>query len=130
MLNFFKGKPGRFTSEKGHKKNLASQTSMSPKTMAQLRKHGVTEDEQLKLEYFFYTNTHEKAEALNEELLSLGYAAECGESAHDKNTRVITGWTTPMDMTDDEVVRWTAEMCNLGHKHDCEFDGWGTNPEQ
>ena len=30
----------------------------------------------------------------------------------------------------EAVVAWTEQMCRLGREHDCEFDGWGTNPRQ
>ena len=44
--------------------------------------------------------------------------------------RSITGWTTPLEMSANLVLDWVDQMCNLGFEHDCEFDGWGTNPEQ
>jgi hypothetical protein len=28
------------------------------------------------------------------------------------------------------VLDWTSRMCDVGREHDCEFDGWGTNPKQ
>jgi len=67
----------------------------------------VTDDDRLKLEYFFNTDPPEKASAL----------------AGD-------GWTAAMTMSTDVVQSWARQMCDLGFKHDCEFDGWGTTPEQ
>ena len=64
------GMPGRFVSESAFQQNLAKQTKMSPQTVAQLRKYGVTEDATLKLEFFFYTDTEEKASTLTKELRS------------------------------------------------------------
>ena len=130
MFDIFKGKPKKFVSEQQHKDNLASQLSMSPQTIEQLRAYGVGEDKWLKLEYFFYTNSAEQAAELSKELDVMGYSNQYGESAHDKNMQIITGWSTPISMATDTVVEWTASMCNIGFKHDCEFDGWGTNPEQ
>ncbi|MFC3562039.1 ribonuclease E inhibitor RraB [Pedobacter jamesrossensis] len=37
---------------------------------------------------------------------------------------------TKMKMTDEVVKQWTKQMCELGYKFDCEFDGWGTEPDQ
>lgn len=37
-------KPQRYVSESAFRENLAKQTTMSPQTVAQLRKHAVTED--------------------------------------------------------------------------------------
>jgi len=129
MFGIFKSKK-RFISEQQHKDNLDSQLSMSPQTVDQLRDYGVTEDKHLKLEYFFYTNTPVKAKNLSEELSSFGYSSEFGDSANDDSIKVITGWTSPVSMSTEAVMAWTSKMCRLGYSHDCEFDGWGTNPDQ
>ena len=51
-------------------------------------------------------------------------------SASDKKQFVVTGWTSRMKMDDQTVLDWTGRMCDVRHEHDCEFDGWGTNPKQ
>jgi regulator of RNase E activity RraB len=33
-------------------------------------------------------------------------------------------------MDDGTVQSWAKEMCELGYKFDCDFDGWGTTPNQ
>lgn len=99
----------------------------APQILMQLRQHSISEAAQLSLEYFFYTNTDEKAKALAEELISLGYSAEYGPSAKDKSVFVITGWTTKIQLSQQVVEEWQNQMCDLGYKHDCEFDGWGTD---
>ena len=98
--------------------------------MEQLRQHGVTPESELRLEYFFYTDTDAKAEALERSLLARGYSSERRQSAHGDGNFVVTGWTTKMKMVDPVVVDWARKMCNLGYEHDAEFDGWGTNPDQ
>ena len=103
---------------------------MAPVTMAQLRKYGVTDETELKLEFFFYTKTETKASELAEVLRTKGYAVQREPAAHDKSLRVITGWTEKMKMTDDIILSWTRDMCEVGYASDCEFDGWGTNPKQ
>lgn len=131
LFNFFKGnEKKKFVSEKDFKKNLAKQIEMTPMTIEQLRKIDVKENKELKLEFFFYTNTSEKASALESELKQLNYSVESKISASNKNEFIITGWTTKMAMADSIVVAWTSQMCETGYKHDCEFDGWGTSPDQ
>lgn len=120
----------RFIDELSHKENLASQTQMTPQTMNQLREYGVTDSSELKLEFFFYTDEQSKANDLLAAVKNLNYSAETGLSAGDDNLYIITGWTTKIKMSTKEVLNWTKSMCELGYKHDCEFDGWGTNPEQ
>jgi hypothetical protein len=124
------GGDGRFQTDDAYAQSRAKQLAMSPKTVAQLRKHGVTDQTQLKLEYFFYTNTKEKAAALAQKLADMGYAGGYDHSASRTKQFVVTGWTPPMKRNDQTVLDWTGRMCDAGHEHDCDFDGWGTNPKQ
>jgi len=120
----------RFWTEKAHRENLAKQVAMTPQTMAQLRKLGAAEDSMLRLEFFFYTDTEQKAGLLAAALRKLGYDVTAGRSAGDEKLFLVTGWTTPLRMEDAIVVEWAKQMCRLGYEYDCEFDGWGTNPGQ
>ena len=124
------GSAGPFQSESAYAENRSRQLTMIPQTVAQLRTYGVTDESQLKLEYFFYTNTKEKAAALAQKLTDMGYTGSYDHSASDKKQFVVTGWTLPMRVDEKTVLDWTGLMCDAGHEHDCEFDGWGTNPKQ
>ena len=124
------GGDGCFQSDDAYMQNRGRQLAMTPQTVAELRKYGVTNESQLRLEYFFYTNTKEKAAALAQKLAELGYAGSYDHSVSDKKQFVVKGWTTRMKMDDLTVLDWTGRMCDLGHEHDCDFDGWGTNPKQ
>lgn len=117
-----------FVSEADFAKIRAKQIEMAPQIMKQLRGYGVTDESKLKLEYFFYTNTKQKAEALAKELANRGYDGGHAAAASDSSQFVITGWTTPLQMSDGGVAGWAEKMCDLGYKFDCDFDGWGTNP--
>lgn len=120
----------QFHSEAQFKENLVRQTTMTPQTLAQLYEHGVSEDSKLKLEYFFYTNSENKAASLHKALGELQYSGEYRQSASDDSIYIVTGWTVPISMSKDSAVSWTESMCRIGFEHDSEFDGWGTNPEQ
>lgn len=128
MFNIFKGNK-QFVSDNEYRKNLAAQLNLSPQTVAQLREYGVTENTKLKLEYFFYTDKPEKAVSLAQSLENLGYSVEYGESVNDNKLQIITGWTAPITVETGIVLEWTEYMCKLGYEYDCDFDGWGTNPE-
>jgi hypothetical protein len=119
-----------FMSDAVYQQNRTRQIAMTPQTMEQLRDYGVTDDKHLKLEYFFYTNRKQKAESLAKELANRGYDGNYDVAAGIPSQFVITGWTTPMQMTSAGVVGWVGEMCDLGCRFDAEFDGWGTNPNQ
>src|SRR5688500_48812 len=132
LFDFLKPKSnsGQFVSETAFNSNRNKQMEMTPQTLDQLRKLNVTADKELKLEYFFYTNTADKAEQLATEIGKLNYTVQHDVSAGDKKLFIVTGWTTKMKMTDEDVKHWTKQMCELGYKFDCEFDGWGTQPDQ
>ncbi|SRR6266568_733470 len=130
FFDFLSKTPKRFVSENQFQKNLAKQLAMTPMTLQQLRKYGATPEKELKLEYFFYTNSPDKAAPLASGLGEKGYEVKHGLSASDKKLQIITGWTTKMPMSEVVVSSWTKEMCELGFAHDCDFDGWGTNPAQ
>lgn len=132
LFDIFKSKSsdGKFVSEAAFNKNLKSQMSMTPQTLEQLRKINVGADKELKLEFFFYTNSLDKAAALSAELKKLNYESDHGLAAGSKTQYLVNGWTTKMKMSDQVVSNWTKEMCEISYKFDCEFDGWGTNPDQ
>jgi len=132
MFDFLKAKSNnrQFVSEASFNGNRDKQMQMTPQTLDQLRKLSVPADKELKLEYFFYTNTEDKAEQLATEIAKLNYIVQHGASAGDRKLFIVTGWTTRMKMADDVVKQWTKQMCELGYKFDCEFDGWGTEPDQ
>jgi len=133
LFDFLKPKHNtnnQFVTEQAFKNNLSKQMQMTPQTMEQLRKIDVSSDKELKLEYFFYTNTADKAKLFADEIGKLNYEVKYEQSAGDKKSFVITGWTTKMKMQDNVVANWTKEMCELGYKFDCDFDGWGTSPDQ
>nr|WP_322623210.1 ribonuclease E inhibitor RraB [uncultured Flavobacterium sp.] len=130
IFDFLKRKNKPFVSEVAYNSNKSMQAQLSPQTLGQLRKLNVGTESELKLEFFFYTNATEKAGKLATALTSLGYEVNHGASASNNKEYVITGWTTKIHMTDSSVGEWVNQMCDLGFKHDCEFDGWGTTPEQ
>lgn len=131
LFHFLRPKStGRFTNEERLKSTLDLQVSMAPKTLDQLKNIGVNNTSQLKLEYFFYTNTLAKAEKLAAEVAKLDYTVQYGVSAGDKKLFIVTGWSTKMVMSTEMVTAWTKQMCELGNQFDCEFDGWGTTPDQ
>jgi regulator of RNase E activity RraB len=130
IFNFLKPKKSsnRFVTEEAFTANLNKQAKWTSTTLKQLRNLNVTSDKLLKLEFFFYTNTIEKATALASELNSFSYEVNYGISASNNKEYIVTGWTTKITMTDDTVIEWVNQMCALGYKHDCDFDGWGTTP--
>jgi regulator of RNase E activity RraB len=129
LFDFFKSNK-EFIPEGTYEKILSNQEAITPKVVEQLRNIGITDDKLLKVEFFFYTNTADKAKELALELEKLNYEAYYNLSGYDKKLFVITGWTTPMQMDNDVIVKWAEKMCEIGYTYDCEFDGWGTTEDQ
>ena len=127
IFKIFQSNDGRFVSERAYRKNLRKQFGMNTSTLSVLRKHGVTEDAQCKIEFFFYADDESKGNELCKKLLAMGYSSSCKPSAHNKRIFLINGWTNKLTMTGHNITDWTKEMCKLGYEHDCDFDGWGTN---
>ncbi len=120
----------QFVTRRAFEKNLAKQLKMTPQTLLQLRKYDVTPSTELKLEYFFYTNTSAKAAALAADLEHLSYEVGHGPLAANRKVQIVTGWTCAIPMREDALLNWTKAMCEIGFKNDCDFDGWGTSPTQ
>ena len=57
------------------------------------------------------------------ELDKLKYEVKFGSSLSNKKLFIITGWTIVMRMSNDIVLNWTKEMCEMGYNFDCDFDG-------
>lgn len=131
IFNIFKkANGGQFVTESQFKSNSKKQVELAPQTLKQLRNLGVTDYKELKLEFFFYSNSIDKVEKLSDELSKLNYEVQFGQSQGDKTLFISTGWTVKMKMDDDTVMTWTKDMCEIGYKYDCDFDGWGTTPDQ
>jgi hypothetical protein len=129
LSDLFSRHPRRFVSKEAFETNLEKQMAMTPQTLQQLRKYNVTPEKRLQLEFFFYTNTVENAVALAAELKNRNYKVNYGPSVSNEKVQLITGLSAEIIMSDAAVLDWTREMCTLGFKHDCDFDGWGTNAE-
>jgi len=131
LFNIFGKKDDRYVSESTFKATVQKQKEMNTQTLTQLSKYGVTDNSELKLEFFFYTDTQDKASNLAIELKKMNYNIEpVDKSAGDPKLWAITGWTTPIRIDITTVTKWTEQMCKIGFENDCDFDGWGTNPDQ
>lgn len=131
LFSIFGNKDNRYVSESAFKKSIAKQKQINSQTLTQLGKYGVGNESQLSLEFFFYTDQQDKASNLAIELKKLNYNIDTvGKSAGDTKLWAVTGWTIPIKMDITSVTKWTEQMCKIGFDNDCDFDGWGTNPDQ
>jgi hypothetical protein len=93
---FKSGHAGQFVKDSKHNDNTNMQVQLVPEVLNQLRNIGIDSDKKLKLEYFFYTDSLEKAAQFANHLQHMSYSVDFGKSASDKKSFIVTGWTTEM----------------------------------
>ena len=130
ILSFHKPKDKRYVTEEVFKNNSTKQVEAVSIVLGVLRKHSLSDTNLRSLEFFFYTNTIEKAKLLAEELQNKEYSVAYRKLGYNKMQFVVTGWTRKISIKDSDLAAWVKEMCELGCQYDCEFDGWGTDVDQ
>ena len=115
----------QFVSEEDFKNNLESQDSKVTRTLGVMSAFNLKAKEKLEIDFFFYTDTSEKAERFAAALKELDFESSWYKPINDRNLYSITCWTDKIDNDEELLTYWTKHLCQLGYKYDCEFDGWG-----
>jgi Regulator of ribonuclease activity B len=108
---------------------LAKQLVMNRYTWAELRKHGVTEQTRLRLDFTYSAPSRDAAEALRaslEEATDYDLAVRSDRSFLRRRWRV-EGTTQQTRISPEILEKWVRWMFTAGIEHSCEFDGWGTS---
>lgn len=125
ILSFLKPKKQkRLVSENDFTINQGRHFRLATESLVSLRDASVEEEDELKIDYYFYSDTLEKAENLEKEMQKLNYIVNHGLAPHNKNLFVISGRSKKVKMMHESLSKWVSEMCELGYKHDCNFDNW------
>ncbi len=119
----------RYITHVDFEQNLKQQHAMVAQTLAQLRELGIGENQKLKLESLFYTNTAENAEALARALQQQGYRVDADVVDDEPGSFYVGSESVPIKMDQDSIVQWQTELITLGFEHDAAFDGWGVGVE-
>ncbi len=85
-----------------------------------------TGDHDHKVEFFFYSRQIEWAHILANNLRSLDYEVHVTPSDSSVSTYLVNGWTPPMDLQEDRIEKWSAQMTEMASQCQSKFDGWGT----
>ncbi len=126
IFRFLKPKQKKkFVSEADYKANLESQSHIAITKLGRLREFGIEEEDELGVDYFFYTDSVDKGSKLIEDLKKMNHLIQ-PEITMDKYV-IIKGKTTPMKMMHEVLRDWAIDMCELGIKHDCAFSNWEIN---
>lgn len=124
ILHLLKSKRKKqFVSEINFSVNRAKQSHLSIEKLVKLREINVEEEDSFKINYFFNADTAEKAQELTKALLYLDHAVE-NKISNKKGLFIIEGQSTPVKMMHEILRKWAEDMCDLGYKYDCDFEGW------
>ncbi|TGD59882.1 ribonuclease E inhibitor RraB [Flavobacterium humi] len=125
ILHFLKSRQAKpFVSENDFMDNLEKQSHTAIETLVRLRDSDIEEEDKLTIEYCFYTNILKKSEALVTEIEKLNYKVHNCIAPNNKDLFMVSGRTTEIKMMHEALRKWSVEMCELGYKHDCNFDRW------
>lgn len=109
--------------------DLAHQLEMNRVTWAELQKHGVTEETDLRLDFFYFAPGQHQAEALAQAIRTrTDYDVGAGAVKHGllgRKTWTVNGMTQPTAVSLTVLDEWVTRMVEWGNAHSCEFDGWG-----
>jgi hypothetical protein len=125
LLRFFKPKSKKqFVSELDFMINRGRQSHTAIALLVELRELNIEEEDELKIDFFFYTDSLEKSQKVAKEIKNLNYNLSKEISTNPKNLYEIAGRTTEMRMMHEILKKWAIDMCELGYKYDCAFDRW------
>jgi hypothetical protein len=109
---------------------VARQQQMNAGTWKQLTDRGVSQDQELRLDFFYAAPSEDAAAQLTERLVSTGCEASASSSKKGllgKRTWGVAGQTAPMAVSLPALDAWVRTMVEVGAScGGCEFDGWGT----
>jgi len=123
IFNFLKFEKKNFIDENEYENIREEQIQISQQKIEEYLKFNIDVNKTFKVEYFFITNTKNKAEKFYIEIKKLNYTAQYFFSPVEK-IFLIAGLSPIMNVSDDVIIDWTKEMCEFGYNYDSKFDGW------
>jgi Regulator of ribonuclease activity B len=102
---------------------LERQLAMTRETWRTLREHGVNEDDELSLEFFFTApsySTAMKLKAFLEQETDYGVGVRA-----DQDKWTVYGSTQNVPLSLAILEQWVDWMVSAGTAHETMFDGWG-----
>ena len=125
-FNSFRNHIYRFFSKKEMADAIVVQPKLNRSLFNLFKQYGGTRTES-PVEFFFYTDTEDKANNLAIELVKLKYEIYgIYPPAGDIHNWSIIRATTQLLMNEHELTKWCEAMTILGYETDCRFDGWET----
>jgi len=110
----------QFEGKDRYEQNLEMQKLL----VKQVLKFFPEESKPSQVDFFFYTDSEDKAVALSKELKKISYEVHVSQTK--RGEWAICGCTNEMEIKNGVIEKWAEQMCTMGFKNDCRFDGWGT----
>ena len=109
---------------------LDQQLAMNRQSWQALQEHGVTDESELRLDFFYVAPGEKQADALCAFLRAeTDYDVRVGSSAGGllkRKSWTVNGTTQKTPVSLDILDAWVEWMVAAGVEHGgCEFDGWG-----
>ena len=101
--------------------------TLSGQTLDALRRAGLTEEQQVPIEFFFIAPNEKVAKALAshlEESDCLNLSCEKTGGLLSRKWR-LSGQTYPTQIDVQVLAQWLPWIVVQGASYDCQFDGWG-----
>jgi hypothetical protein len=108
---------------------IEAQLELNRDSWFELQQHGVTEETELRLEFFYVAPDERAARALAEALLEdteyeVGVESSGGGMLKRKDW-AVNGTTHPTVVSQEILDEWVAWMVMVGLENGCDFEGWG-----
>jgi hypothetical protein len=108
---------------------LEKQLALTRQTWEILRKHGVTEEKKLRLDFFYNAPSREAADQLCSLLREqTDYEVNVESSGFFLRRKwQVEGRTQEIAISPEFLDQWVTWMVTAGEERLCVFDGWGTS---
>jgi hypothetical protein len=117
--------PDRFVTEEAFEECLAEQSSIALYAMEHFMMLGQESGAKANVDYFYSTNTKEKADTLMAELANRGFRLSLSMPHPPEALFSIVATRLNVVITERNLILLAREMCKIGYIFDCSFDAWG-----
>ena len=103
---------------------IENQLAMNQISWQKLVQNGLTSDDEVRLDFWYYTTNKENAESLKV-FLQNETDYEVSIEASNNSVRSINGQTQKTEISLAILNEWVEWMVLAGQEFECQFDGWG-----
>lgn len=89
---------------------------------------GATEESKLDFDFQFSAKNKNSIEALKSELAD--YSLEISSKGFFQKAFTISGSSGPINWSEEQLLKWTDYLIQVGHEAGCKFEGCGASAPQ